>query len=190
MNRVEAFSKSDLVQKQMSRDKSKVIDLIKQTLYNSTAQALHKIYTSTSRLIQAFWCVCLMGACASCAYFVIESLITFFSYEVSMNTRIYFETESLFPKVTFCNKNLYTTKYAYDLFQNMTTDDIAIYINHQLNDSVRAKLHHSLEDTMFECSFNTVKCMASEFQREYDKNLGNCFSFNSGYVWAQCYEFD
>jgi hypothetical protein len=75
-----------------------VMRLVKETLYNSAAQALLKMYETPSKIVKLFWCVCLLGACSLCAYFVVESLVLFFSYEVSTKTRTYTETSSLFPK--------------------------------------------------------------------------------------------
>jgi hypothetical protein len=148
--------------------------LIKESLYNSTAQALYKAYNTSSCLTKLFWFVCLLGACSLCAYFVVQSLIDFFTYEVSMNTRTYFETTSLFPKITFCNKNPYTTKYAYDLAKQKSLQfgDFINYVNLKLNDTERIKLTHRIEDIIIECNFNTETCEASDFIREFDKNLG------------------
>lgn len=72
--------------------------LVKETLYNSAAQAMLKMMQTPSKIVKIFWCVCLVCACCLCTYFVIESLVLFFSYEVSTNTRTYTETSSLFPK--------------------------------------------------------------------------------------------
>ena len=169
----ESLSKTEVIKKRA-----------KEVLYTSTAQALFKIVNSASKLIKTFWIICLVSACSLCAYFVIASLVTYFTYEVSLNTRTYFEVESLFPKITICNKNLFTTKYAFDLFKSLKLtdpDSIALHINYNLNDTEKIKLHHSFEDILFECSFNSQKCNSSDFIREYDKNLGNCYTFNSGY---------
>ena len=153
--------------------------LIKESLYNSTAQALYKAYNTSSSLTKLFWCVCMLGACSLCAYFVVKSLIDFFTYEVSMNTRTYFETTSLFPKITFCNKNPYTTKYAFDLAKQkaLKFEECGSYVNLKLNDTERIKLTHRIEDIIIECDFNTEQCEESDFVREYDKNLGNLIFF-------------
>ena len=88
-----SVSKSDKNRKKQILEK-----LVKDTLYNSAAQAILKMVQTSSKVVKLFWCVCLVCACCLCTYFVIESLVLFFSYEVSTNTRTYTETSSLFPK--------------------------------------------------------------------------------------------
>jgi len=86
-----------------------------------------------------------------------------------------------FVKVTFCNKNLFTTKYAYDLAKGASYSEFVNMINLKLNASERAKLTHSLNDILIECSFNSIACSSNDFTQEYDINLGTCYSFNSGF---------
>ena len=155
--------------------------LLKEILYNSTCQAILKIYESPSLIIKVFWLSCLLGACSLCSYFVIEALTEFFHYQVNLSSRTYFETSSLFPKVTLCNKNLFTTKYAYELANGRPYTDFINYINFNLNDSEREKLAHKFEHVLLDCSFNSEKCSAADFLREYDVSLGNCFTYNSGF---------
>ena len=155
--------------------------LIKEILFNSTAQAILKIYQTKSWVIKIFWLVCLACACSLCSYFVIESVITFVSYEVNTKTRSFTEQTSLFPKITFCNKNLFTTKYAADLANDSSYEDLVYMVNFKLNETEKLKLAKNFEDILLDCSFNSVKCSASDFAHEYDPNLGNCYSFNSGF---------
>ena len=72
--------------------------LVKEVLFNSTAQAILKIYQTSNALIKILWSFCLMVSFSLCAYFVIESMITFVSYEVNTKIRSYSEQTSLFPK--------------------------------------------------------------------------------------------
>jgi len=178
MKKIFKTQATQLVRKKLVQNEKRFLIkcLIKDSLYNSTAQALVKIYNSSSRLTQIFWCVCLLGGCGLCSYFVIESLIDFFTYDVTMSTRTYFETTSLFPKITFCNKNPYTTKYAFDLSKKMGSyNEFVNYVNLKLNDTERMKLTHRIEDVLVECTYNTEVCFPTDFIREYDKSLGKQF---------------
>lgn len=175
MRKVFKVQASELVKKNSIKSEKRFLvkRLIKESLYNSTAQALVKVYNSSSRLTQLFWCVCLAGACGLCSYFVIQSLIDFFTYDVALSTRTYFETTSLFPKITFCNKNPYTTKYAFDLSKKQNSySEFVNYVNLRLNDTERVKLTHRIEDVLIECTYNTEACYPKDFIREYDKSLG------------------
>jgi len=174
----------------MQTKSEKIQELIKEILFNSTSQALLKIYQTPSKVVKVFWCVCLLCACSLCAYFVVESLITFVTYEVSTKTRSYTEQTSLFPKVTFCNKNMFTTKYAYNLAMSYaaksnasttTYQEMVYAANFKLNDTERDKLSKKFADILLDCSFNSEKCNATQdFVKEYDRVLGACYTFNAG----------
>ena len=87
--------------------------LIKQTLNDvltdSLSKAIIKIFSSPSVVIRVFWCLGLLFACGLCSYFLIESILVFFTYELSTTVRTYAEVTSLFPKVTICIKNAFST---------------------------------------------------------------------------------
>ena len=76
-------------------DKNRRIDISKnnkEILCNSTGQALIKIFYSKSSLVKLFWIACLMGTCSLCAYFVVESLVLYFTPVSSTQVRTHFET--------------------------------------------------------------------------------------------------
>ena len=103
------------------------------------------------------------------AYMVINSIFNYFSYKVITTTRTIFEMPTLFPKVTFCNLNKYTTEYGFN------TDD-----GNNLTIEQRKLLGHNLDDILINCWFNYQECNTSDFIWSYDKKYGNCFSFNAG----------
>jgi hypothetical protein len=151
-------------------------DLIKRTindvLTDSLSKAIIKIFYSPSIIIRVFWCLGLLFACGLCSYFLIESILVFFTYELSTTVRTYAEVTSLFPKVTICNKNAFTTKYAFEVAAGLKYDEFQFRVNNEFNESQREKTSHSLDDILFECSFNSEKCTAKDFRKEYDKALG------------------
>jgi len=154
--------------------------LFKECLSNSAVQALVKLFTErTSLVVKIFWLICLACACSLCAYFIIETLIQHFTPISNTLLHTHFETMSVFPRVTLCNKNQFTTKYAYEIGKNLSYDDMLYYVNTQLNDTQRGLLQHSLEEILFECKFNQVKCTASDFKSEYNREFGACFTFNT-----------
>ena len=147
------ITKSELLRQQQRQDR---IRWLKEVLCNSTGQALLKIYDSPSCLVKLFWLACLTSACSLCAYFVMESLVLYFTPVSSTHVRTNFETVSLFPKVTICNKNPFTTKYAHEMANGSSPDEFVQKVNTRFNDSQRELLQHSLDDILFDCSFNTV----------------------------------
>ena len=80
-------------------------------------------------------------------------------WRVTSTTRINYETTSLFPRVTFCNVNPYTTKRSYQLANETTSHEVFNF-----NITQRDTFSHSLDDTSFrECSFNTETCDSTDF---------------------------
>lgn len=158
-------------------------DLAKEILYNSACQAICRFNSVNKwpRSKKIYWAICLLVSCGACAYFVYESLLLFFSQEVSTNTRVIYLTSTIFPKITFCNKNPFTTKYSLKMMLDMTYAELLANLNTKMiSDGDKEKLTHSLSDILFECSFNMKPCGPSDFVKEYfDKNLGFCYSFNS-----------
>lgn len=100
----------------------------------------------------------------------------YYSYGVSSMSRTFYETPTLFPKVTICNTNPLTTEYAYNKSRL-----IGIYLVDEffVNDE-KKKLGHDLKDILLDCEFNRIKCDSSEFTWYFDDNYGNCYTFNSG----------
>ena len=162
------------------KTKLSTLDLIKETIGNEAAQAFVKIFRSTSCFKKIFWVTCLIAACSLSAFFVIQSLITFVTYEVSTNTRTIFEMTSLFPRITYCNKNPFNTKYSFESLEKIGNyNDMLYAMNYVLNDSEKLRLQHPFDKVLVECNFNNEKCTINDFLREFDSNLGNCYSFNA-----------
>ena len=155
------------------------IIILKEILYNSTGQAFLKVYNSKSLTIKLFWIACLVIASGSCSYFVIQTLFDFFSYKVNTVITNHYESSSPFPKITICNKNPNTTKYAYELKKNSSV--VFNSLDKNLTVVETSQLSHSFDDIFSDCLFNNQNCTANDFVLRYDRNLGNCFTFNSGF---------
>ena len=64
----------------------------------------------TCLYITIYSCVC---------YFIILSIQEYFNYDVITNIRLYNEIPSIFPMVTICNLNLFTTNFSRDILINL-----------------------------------------------------------------------
>ena len=153
--------------------------IFKEILYNSLAQACIKILLTPFLVTKLFLLIAvLVTSCLAC-YFVIESFLAYYSYEVYASSRTIFEIPTLFPKVTFCNVNQFTTEYAYNLTLKNITNGI------DLTDEEKKKLSHDLNDILFECWFNYKPCNSTDFQKTFHRIYGNCYVFNSGSILKQ-----
>jgi hypothetical protein len=149
--------------------------LVQEILYNSFGQAVIKIIYSPNLVLKIFLLIYVLGSTCFASYFVIHAFICYFTYGVSTMTRTFFETPTLFPKVTFCNINQFTTEFAYNLTKmNITSGN-------SLSTADKRKLGHDLDDILIDCWFNLKPCNASDFSWSFHRVYGNCYTFNSGF---------
>jgi hypothetical protein len=154
--------------------------LTKEILYNSLAQAVIAIILTPHFLIKLLLTVCVLSSTSLASYLVIQSIMEYFTYGVTTTSRTIFETPTLFPKVTFCNVNKYTTQYAFTYLQtksHIMKDDY----EYNISDEQKKKLGHDLKDILIECKFNGNLCNPNDFSWSFDPKYYNCYTFNSGY---------
>ena len=183
------------------------LDLLKENLTCEMYHALLDIFDSSHIIIKVHLTFFLLTAYALASYTMVTLILSYLSFDVVTTTRIIYETPAVFPKVTICNLNQFTTKFAYDFLKSeldRTTTGIleqnqsksissflktqALFkLKYQANallanrsQSFKQQLGHSLHDSLFSCVFNLEECKADDFAWEWDSYYGNCYSFNSG----------
>lgn len=181
--------------------------MLKNTLYNSTAQACIKLFETDHYLLKAILLFYLMLVFAMSSYLVIQSALSYLSFEVYTTTKFVSESPMNFPSVTICNRLQFTTKDSfeflkseskkqlnYDLFdfetsKNMSYEQYSNLLeklkqsmigktNHILGKQ-RENLYHSKNDMFISCKFNGKNCdIDKDFTYVYVKRFKNCFVFN------------
>jgi hypothetical protein len=183
--------------------------LLKNTLYNSAAQAIIKLFETPHASLKVFLFICVIIPTGLCSFLIIKLVLNYLNYDVFTTLRTFYATPALFPKITVCNVNSFTTQYAaqflkqinQELYPNVdifnveqmrklnfrskieyinTIKSSARYKMNSLNKTEKKKLSHSLEDMMFTCYFNQQKCTVKDFNWYFDPYYGNCWIFNSG----------
>ena len=132
----------------------KVKSLAKEILYNSMAQASMKIFETPIIVLKIFLLVCVLISTAFSAYFVIESFLSYFSYEVTTTSRTLSETPAPFPKVTICNYNPFTTAESIEflrMINQITRPDIDMFNQTQLN-----RLNYAEKTDLFTSIYNAA----------------------------------
>ena len=184
-------------------------NLLKEDLYNSTAQAIFKIYHTPHLSIKVFLFVCVLASSGISSYLLVKSVLIYLSYEVNTITRQVFEMPSIFPRVTICNYNQFTTEHAIGFLKITNMDispNISIFdadqmktLNHSQIDSLISDINKRASAKMFAKSFPLEeKLKQSHF---IDDLLLNC-NFNkqpctsADFVWTldplmgNCYAFN
>ena len=161
-------------QKSNLKKREVIVNLLKEILYNSLAQAILKIALTPYVILKAILLVFVLAAVGFVSYLIIQTMLTFLEYNVSTTSRTIYEMPTLFPKVTFCNLNDFTTEYAYNLTQTGIFDGEFLPVNE------RKMIVHDLDDILIGCLFNNVRCNSTNFAWSYDAVYGSCYTFNSG----------
>ena len=187
----------------LDRSDESLLSFLKDNLRNEFFEVILKVISSPHILLKAYLLIFLVVSSGLAAYTVVESFINYFEYEVITTTRTIFETPTLFPKVTICNLNPLTTKFAFqflkeqvnfeDELSNWTFEESSSFTrdsyykalniagNKNFSDEKRQNLGHSLDDMLLSCSYNGEECGSRDFMWVFDPMYGNCYVFNSGW---------
>ena len=147
--------------------------IAKEILYNSTGQAVIKISQTPHIVLKFFLIFCLTLAGGLSLYLVGETVVGYYEYEVFTTTRTIFETSVLYPKITICNNNPFTTEYALDFLRKVNQNcrpDVDIFDHDQMK-----KLNASEKIKVFEqiVWFARTKMNSPSFSDADRKKLGH-----------------
>ena len=184
-------------------------NLIKETLYNSTAQAIIKILVTKNVSLKLFILFYLVLATGLSSYLIIESTLSYLNYQVYTTSTLIHEMPSQFPTITICNRLQFTTEKSFEFLKEINKEispDISIFDSSNnlryfekriLADNIRKaalakmkeqtylnfsqnELSHLRDDMLISCTFNGKNCTQDDLIPKFDLRFGNCFVFNSG----------
>ena len=170
----------------------------------STGHALGSLVGDKSIGIKMMWFIAWLIGVAFTLFLIIQSLIEYFEYSVITNSRMINEKPIIFPKVTFCNHDAFSSLYALKLLYSyipgapVTTDLSLIkatvdafilstpnfYLEAQkkiikMNSTERYNLGQTFTEFIYHPKFNNELIVDKDFEYKFDLKLGNCYSFNS-----------
>ena len=97
----------------------KIKGILKNTLNNDLAHAILKLCETSAKSIKILLGLFLIVSLSLSAYLTIESCVSYFNFEVITTTRTVFETPTLFPKITICNINIFTSEYSIEFLKKI-----------------------------------------------------------------------
>ena len=193
----------------IKRNEKSVFEIIRDILYNSLSQAIIRIFQAKNFAVRIYLVIASLSLICLAAYLTLESFLSYFSYQVISTSRTISETPTTFPKITLCNINMFTSKYASELIKHVNEkaspneslfdpNQLKLLTNQRWNylwqvinlaatalifnkNDDKKLLAHSFEDILISCQFNYQKCDASDFLWSFDPYYGNCYSFNTGF---------
>jgi len=186
------------------REKSVIIKLLHESFTNSLTQAIIKLLSTPYTLLKIYLFLNVFGAIAIASYMVLQSVMSYLTYEVITTSRTVYEKPTTFPKILICNQNMFQTEYAYDFINEVSTTQMNVsfdqimemsnfsqkwdlinrlnfVVNSLANDRLtysdekRRKLAHDLKDVLVYCSFGPDPCGPDDFSWSFDPVHGNCY---------------
>ena len=210
--RVESVTPASLKSKsKIMKDTELILNLTKELLYNSMAQAIIKLFQTPHVVLKLLLMVFVLTAGSMSAYLVVHSILTYLSFDVSTTTRTVYEMPTYFPTITVCNYNMFTTESAYEFLRKINADinpsvdifnrtqmstldyNTQSYLNQLVLFSATAailKSNYTDEDRKklgHSWDDILIDCTynelwcVSDFTWTFDKMHGNCYQFNTGF---------
>ena len=188
---------------------SQITELVKEVLYNSLAQSILKIYFTKNVVIKVYLFFFVITAISSASYMVISAVISYLSYDVTTTWRTLNEVPTLFPQITFCNWNQFTSADSIPLLRSINMQvnaSIDIFDQEQMS-LLDTKTKNSLISKIYELALKkTLSSNFTDLERKklahsLDDMLLDC-SFNkqkctaSDFTWlfdasnGNCYVFN
>ena len=138
------------------------------------------------------WLFILLVSSGITFWLISNSILEYFNYSIVSQIGIDYETKSVFPIVTICEKHPFTTQQAQDLFEevaqkyNISSNDSRILSYAKLfvttpNYSDEKKTSYGLNLNQFKyCYFAGEPCdMKKDINWIWMYSYGNCWQFNS-----------
>ena len=183
-----------------------IIKLLHESFTNSLTQAIIKLLSTPHTLLKIYLFLNVFGAIAIASYMVLQSVMSYLTYEVITTSRTVYEKPTTFPKILICNQNMFQTEYAYDFINEVSSTQMNVsfdqimemsnfsqkwdlinrlnfVVNSLANDRLtysdekRRKLAHGLKDVLVYCSFGPDPCGPDDFSWSFDPVHGNCYRY-------------
>jgi hypothetical protein len=180
--------------------------MLKENLSCEMFHFILNVFYSPRLIVKIILLLFILISTGLASYMTLTLILNYFEYNVNTLTRTINESPVVFPKVTLCNKNLFTTKYAHDFLMNSSLlnlpqlknmlnfdrNSLLVYfmmlrqnlfgqVFKTFSNEQKKSLSHRLDDTLLSCLFEYKSCNANDFYWEWDSHYGNCYSFNSGF---------
>ena len=107
------------------------------------------------------------------SYLVVESALNYLSYDVITTARTIYETPTLFPQITICNTNMFTTDYAFQIYKQAAS--IASPTLSVFNSTQMSKLSLTNKVNLFMKIYLTMSAKVNDrnFSDENRKRIGH-----------------
>ena len=180
--------------KKQKQFKLSLMTTFKDIILSSTVHGIPNIIRSKNTFLKLMWTCFSLISGAACAYLISQTIVNYLKYEVNTKTRLYHEYKTVFPTVTICNANKFTSNLSEGFIMSyeqnlLSSNPLYRFAENRANFlSNLAKYEKwidlfgdSLEKLIVNCEFKFNKCNKTNFKFFLHPFYGNCYQFNSGY---------
>ena len=96
----------------MSEIKEEISRLLKLRLESSSFIILPNIYRSKHVQLKLLWFILSFICVGWCSWLMSRTVIDYLNYDVITKTEVKYETQLIFPVITICNTNIFSTEYS------------------------------------------------------------------------------
>jgi hypothetical protein len=171
---------------------------VSDSLKTVSIHGVSHLFKSKNKLSKWIWFVLSILSIGLSIYFIVNTLIEYFDYNVTTKVRLVTANKFNLPSITICDRNKLSTQDAFTFIQNFNLLDdklgrlnlidqqilnlknipaFVLFRNLTLNEI--KKMSKPIESMIIECIFDLKPCNPSDFEWIYNSRYGNCYRFNS-----------
>ena len=167
-----------------------ILDFNRQTIESSSIHAIPNIFRNKFISIKLMWLFSFTISAGLSSMLISNTIVQYFNYEIVTKTEVKYESKLIFPIITICNLNFFSTEYANDLIFNMFNTNYPLieyyhlskaWSNHFSKDLTKNFDHkligNKFNETIINCKFGISDCK-NELEYFYHFEYGNCLRFN------------
>ena len=106
----------------MVRKYSKAKEIFLEQINASSCHGLSNIFRNDLIVLKLMWLIVWLCGMALLCFFTLIGFNDYFKYDVNTKTRHVYEPQ-IFPKVTICNQNQFTTNFSIDFLHDLIEKD-------------------------------------------------------------------
>ena len=169
----------------------------------TTCQCYPRIFETNNIHLTWTWSIIFCFFSAATAYLIFKGLSDYFEYEIVSKIQVVYERPSLFPVVTLCDSNQFTSKFSEEFLRNVSLNTYGKEVTNMSYEELNSKIDNFIDMArtsannpssgtqiknklsnpikIVQCKFDKRMCSESlDFNSVYFMSLGNCLQFNTG----------
>lgn len=180
----------------MRIEKRSYYEVVRDCVSESTAHGITYVFKRDEWYVKVLWLIVTLASTGVGSWLVGKSILDFLTYDTVTKAQTIFETPTLFPTVSICSQNMFTTDdgYAYvanylfdndykdletELVDNFLSDNDffklgfgANLLDTDYSDAFRKSMSLQIDDMILRCSYNHKVCDETDFYWYFDPFYG------------------